>query len=54
MDVIVSIPLAPDELERLMRPVRGQGGFQTLLRQIQARVEEGSLVPPMTREGIIQ
>ena len=53
MDVIVSIPLAPDELERLMRPVRGQGGFQTLLRQIQARVEEGSLVPPMTREGII-
>ena len=43
MDVRISIPLTPNEIEKLMRPIRGQGGFQTFLQNIQGQLQEGSL-----------
>lgn len=38
MDVKIVIALTPDELEKLSRPVQGQGGFQSLLRHIQSQL----------------
>lgn len=32
------IDLADDDLEQLMRPVRGQGGWQSLVRRLQRQV----------------
>lgn len=37
MTLPIRIELSADTLEKLARPVVGQGGFQSLLRQIQRR-----------------
>ena len=37
------IQLTDDDLEQLMRPVRGQGGWQSLVRRLQRQVS-GNLV----------
>jgi hypothetical protein len=33
------IQLSDDDLEQLMRPVRGQGGWQSLVRRLQRQVD---------------
>lgn len=40
MDLSVTIGLTADEVERLMRPVNGQGGFQSILRRMQEQLNE--------------
>ena len=40
--VRVVIDLNPDEAERLSRLIRGQGGFQSLLRRLQAQLTDDS------------
>ena len=40
--VTVTIELSDDALEALRRPVRGEGGFQSLLRSFQDRIGTGS------------
>lgn len=40
--VRVVIDLTPDEAERLSRPILGQGGFQSLLRRLQAQLTDDS------------
>lgn len=42
--VTVTIELPDDALEALRRPVVGQGGFQSLLRELQDRVGTGSVL----------
>ena len=42
--VQVVIALTPDEAERLSRPIHGQGGFQTLLRRLQAQLIDDSQI----------
>ena len=42
MDVKVVIELTTEEVERLSRPIRGQGGFQTLLRRLQSQLNNES------------
>ena len=42
MDVKVVIELAEEEVELLSRPIRGQGGFQTLLRRLKSQLNEES------------
>ena len=39
----MKIQLSGDDLEQLMRPVRGQGGWQLLVRRLQQQVD-GNLV----------
>lgn len=47
--VTVTSTLPPDAAEALLRPVVGQGGFQSLLKQLQGRVtgEELTLSPDL-------
>jgi hypothetical protein len=40
----MSIVLSAEELELLMRPVRGKGGWQSLLRKLQRQVSGATLV----------
>jgi len=35
----MKIQLSPAELSRISRPVRGQGGFQSLLRKLQKQLD---------------
>ena len=35
----MNIQLSEDDLEQLMRPVRGQGGWQSLVRRLQRQVD---------------
>ena len=35
----MKIQLSPAELNRIRRPVRGQGGFQSLLRKLQKQLD---------------
>jgi hypothetical protein len=44
---VVTINLTSDELSRLLKPVRGEGGWQRLLRKLQAQLRgpELSLTP---------
>ena len=35
----MKIQLSDDDLEQLMRPVRGQGGWQSLVRRLQRQVD---------------
>ena len=48
--VRLTFTLPPEAIEALGRPVVGQGGFQSLLRQIQALLvgNELSLTPELT------
>jgi hypothetical protein len=39
----VNIDLSREDLEHLMRPVAGQGGWQSLLRKLQRQVSENTL-----------
>lgn len=41
MRVIIS--LTQEEIDRLRRPIRGVGGFQSLLERLQARLRGGNL-----------
>lgn len=46
----IRVVLAPRAIGKLLRPVNGHGGFQTLLRAIQRRIENGNelvLTPEM-------
>jgi hypothetical protein len=43
-DLPIVIALLPDELEALQRPIKGQGGFQGLLRRIQNQIVGSTLV----------
>ncbi|MBI4299023.1 MAG: hypothetical protein HY666_04600 [Chloroflexi bacterium] len=43
-DIRVVIPLTPQEVELITRPVAGEGGFQSLLRTLKAQIEDDSLV----------
>ena len=36
----MQIPLTPELRQRLSRPVRGRGGFQTLLRKLQRQMTD--------------
>lgn len=42
----MQLRLKPDDLDALMRPVRGRGGFQSLLRRIQRCVIGNELTLP--------
>ena len=37
------IHLSDDDLDQLMRPVRGQGGWQSLVKRLQRRVEGNAI-----------
>lgn len=39
----ITVKLEPDELERLNRPVVGEGGFQRLLRRLQQGIDGDTL-----------
>lgn len=40
----MNIQLSPAEVARYRRPVRGQGGFQTLLRRISKQISAGGVL----------
>lgn len=40
----VRIELAPAAVDALNRPVNGSGGFQSLLREIQRRLDDGTVL----------
>ena len=42
MDIKVVIELTAEEVELLSRPIQGQGGFQSLLRRLQAQLNDES------------
>jgi len=55
MTLTIRIELSADTLEKLARPVVGQGGFQSLIRQIQRQVDGNVLVlTPTLIERIAQ
>jgi hypothetical protein len=55
MPVTIRIELSADSLAKLTRPVVGQGGFQSLLRQVQRQVDGNVLVlTPSLIERIAQ
>lgn len=37
---MIRITLQPDEIDLLMRPAVGQGGFQSLLRHLQGKLDQ--------------
>jgi hypothetical protein len=49
----VVIDLGPGALQALRRPVRGQGGFQSLLRKLQKAISADNQLP-LSRETIEQ
>lgn len=44
------IRLSPPEMSSLLRPVVGDGGFQTLLRKLQAQVDPGTRILRITSD----
>jgi hypothetical protein len=44
MTLTIRIELSPDAHERLMRPIAGQGGFQSLLRSLQGATSTGGVL----------
>lgn len=49
---IFKVELSPGEAEALMRRVSGQGGFQSLLRSLQAGFDKASSTVTVTQEQI--
>lgn len=47
---MVRLVLSSDEIGRLLKPVRGQGGWQSLLRKLQSQIEGNVLV--LTQEDV--
>ena len=47
-EVIMNIRLSSAKLSRISRPVRGQGGFQSLLRKLQKQLDGNLLEVPET------
>ena len=44
MRLTIRVELTDEAARALRRPVRGQGGFQTLLRTLQSRLTEGNVL----------
>jgi hypothetical protein len=44
MTITITVELAPQALNALMRPLAGHGGFQSLLRSLQASVDPSGVL----------
>ena len=42
------VQLSQNEIAKFTKPVRGRGGFQTLLRRIQAKIRGNVIVPELS------